>query len=167
MVMIPGAAGSPSQFGSGILGVTDNSSPTAGNIGQVVRSTLLRSAGLTLSNGSGQNVVSVAIPTGGQWLISGCFGFNGVGVTSTVLDMAVTSVSGSFPGADTFASPDTSGNIRDQITTNVGTSDVVKSFPPYMLFLAAGTTLFLLQQSSFSAGTLKAYGFLAATRVSR
>lgn len=142
---------------SAVLGSTNGVSPSAGFIGEQIRSYQSIPQGLT--NGDGLNVTSISL-TAGIWDVSAIVGYSGGSGTITLNNtISISSTS------ETVA-----GNYGDDTVVNsylvVSANYPVNLFIPALrVSLSSTTTYYLVTVASFSAGTLSAYGRISATRV--
>ena len=141
--------------GMQVKGNNTNTAPPAGFLGEQIRSTVATGSAITLSNGTAANVTSISL-TAGIWDVSGIIGFNGnVTGTTYICSISTTSATGGTQGDNQINFP----------TSPTAVSDSCLSLPSYRLTLAGTTTVYLVAQGNFTAGTLKAYGRISGTRM--
>ncbi|MFZ2157241.1 MAG: hypothetical protein WAV72_14125 [Bradyrhizobium sp.] len=113
---------------------------------------------VTLTTGAGANITSISL-TSGDWDVSAqvyfessgaiagnTYNYGSISQTSATLDTA----SGKYGLAPFFTA---------------ASQDLSASTPVVRKSLSATTTIYLVAQSAFSAGTIKAWGFLGARRI--
>jgi len=148
---------------AGIVGKTDGAAVTAGNVGQVLEQTRLRSAGTSLTTGVAANVTATALTlTAGEWDITGIAGFNGSGTTTVASAVAtISTTSATVGGGDTYGINSTvfeHGNV-----TSVGSINL--RLPIFRVSISSSTIYYLAVVAGFSGSTLTAYGNIRATRI--
>ena len=148
----------PSQT-FGIVGTTTNNNANAGSVGEFVSSTVLVGSAVTLTTGTTANVTSISL-TAGDWDISGNVWTNPAGATiQTLADAGISTTSASFP-----SSPGNGASTQLPYTAATGAAIGIPT-GKMRLSLSATTTVFLVANVNFSAGTNAAYGFIGARRV--
>jgi hypothetical protein len=141
--------------GSTFKGTTTNDNAATGYVGEYVESVLSFSGRTTLTNATGKSVTSVSL-TAGDWDLFGFVGHDGASATTTY-------VMGSFSTTnDTSNSTDYSFSPLIFTTSNFNN---LMSVPTLRVSLSGTTTIYLVAESGFSAGTLKAWGRISARRV--
>lgn len=132
-----------------------NQAPSAGYVGEQIRSFIAVGSAITLSTGVQANITSISL-TAGIWDVSGVVMMRG-NVTGTAFGGSINTVSA------------TVGNSGDNyVTTPFGANAVVDNgivIPSYRLTLTATTTTYLVAVAVFTVGTQTAYGRISATRV--
>lgn len=153
---------------AGIVGTTTNDNVAAGNVGEVISASVVRSAGVALTSGTTVNIGSISL-TAGDWDVRIANGFRTGGATSiTSLTSAISTTTGTLPSGDTIQVPSSTGQytVVLQIPIIPGSgNDVNLSGVPSRISLAATTTYFLVVAASFTVSTLSAYGSIVARRV--
>ena len=138
-------------------GRTSSTTPSAGMIGEQIRSYVAGGSAVSLTvSGTAYNITSISL-TPGIWDVS-CVGqYSGVAVTGTNFRVAISTTSATMGtvGDNDVASP-TAPN------TNSGLSLVI---PQYRIELAATTTVYLVARAVFTVGTPTVFGRLSAVRV--
>ncbi len=140
---------------SGFVGQSSNTAPTAGNIGEQIRSAVPFASAVTSTTTTVTNVTSISL-TAGIWEISGIVMYTGM-TTAT------------FQQASIGTTSATIGTVGDNaiqstfVSTTAG--DFGVSIPAWRLALSTTTTVYLVGQGTYSAGTGKLYGRISATRV--
>lgn len=140
---------------SGILGVSTNSSATAGNVGEEIVATVVRGSAISLTTAVAANVTSISL-TAGDWDLSGFVGY----VTGTQINMTYGQVSPSTVSA-TMATPSFT------INTN-GVTQAADNFVgiyTQRVSLAGTTTYYLVALAAFGSSTVTAYGQIRARRL--
>lgn len=131
-----------------IVGVSDGSNASAGNVGEEIDATLLRSAASGATANAASNVVSIAL-TAGDWQVSGSINWR-TAATTTNFYAAVNVTSATLPSTDTYGCSTSSGTytiVREG--SSVATSnDVTIPIPPFRVSLSGSNTLYLVQQSN-------------------
>lgn len=140
------------------LGTSTNDNATAGNIGEVISSSIPAGSAVSLTTGVQANVTSISL-TAGDWDIWANVAFLPAASTvTTVWASAVSTTSATIPV----------GPNGGAFTQYTGFSITGGSYftPVGMLriSLASTTTVFLVAQANFTVSTETVYGFLGARR---
>ncbi len=159
-------------------GIASTTAANAGNVGEVMRVTKVRSAAPALSTGTGCNVASTTCPatggtqsitlTAGDWSCQGMVGFLGVATTSiTLLNASVSKTSNTLSATDTAAVPTSAEAlvIYDTAANVVGAGDIVLTIPPFQVTVATTQAIFLVANATFSIAALSTYGSLECRRM--
>lgn len=142
-------------FSSGLLGVTDASNATAGNIGEAVRAAVAAGSNLPLTTATAANVTSISL-TAGDWDVSGMICFTGT-PTGTVYNMGLSTTSATLStfGDNAYQTPTSPNAVADNCMT----------IPAWRLNVNTTTTVYLVARATFSVGSVGAYGRISARRV--
>lgn len=135
-------------------GTKNADNATAGYVGEVISSCVTAASGTTLSNGTAANITSVSL-TAGDWNVDALGGLTGT-LTGTDFQAGVSATSGTLgtKGDDTAETP----------TTSTALADVTLAVPGVRKNVSSTTTVYLVEQASFSVGTAKGYGCIKARR---
>jgi hypothetical protein len=139
-------------------GVTTNTAANAGNIGELISSTVLFGSAVSLSTGSPSNITSISL-TAGDWDVSGvvCFGSaSGTTFTQTVGAFNTSSAALPTPPAGGFAT------WQGSITGTDGNACIATGTAQELL--STTTTIYLIGQGTFTGSTLVGYGYIGARR---
>jgi hypothetical protein len=142
------------------VGVTDGSTAAAGKVGEVIESKVAYAAGVALTTGVATNVTSIVL-TAGDWEISGQISFGGTSITvasGTYSWGGVSTTSATFPADGT----ESGAGVPPMTATS---SYWGICYAPKRVTVSASTTCYLVAFTQFTAGTVKAYGFIHARRV--
>lgn len=154
-----------------LLGTATNDTAAAGNVGEVMRISRVRSVATAMTSPSPVNVcttTSITL-TAGDWNVQGMVGLlTGTATSVTDYQAAISKVSASLPATDTQCVP-TAGECRvdqDTAANVIGTAaDISITIPPFQVTVATTLQLFLVAKAVFSASTLSAYGSMEARRI--
>jgi hypothetical protein len=144
--------------GRQLVGTTTNDSGNAGNIGEVISSTVLVAGQVGLTTNTAANVTSISL-TAGDWDVWGNVVINPAGATTvsqTVGWISTTSATlPTYPNAGALA-----------ITQPVANAGAINADPVGMtrFSLSATTTVYLEVYVSFAVSTCGAYGAIIARR---
>lgn len=143
------------QTASGTVQGGQFQAPSAGFLGEQIRSAVAQASAVTLASNTVSNVTSISL-TAGIWDVSGIVTY-GNSATGTGFASSITS---------TTAGLGTSGDnaIAGTASPNA-TQDMGYSIPSYRFTLSATTTIFLTAFATVTVGTMKAFGRISATRV--
>lgn len=152
----------PSQTG-GIAGTTTNNNANAGSVGEFITATVA-TPGSALTTATPLTIASIAL-TAGDWDVRSVLDF--LYTAATVTDIRggpspTTNVLPTQAGGSGFGTDGLSINPANFVTV----SDT-QTLPSGLLrvSLAAGATVFLVAQATFSVGTVSAFGTVSARRV--
>lgn len=160
-LIIADTTGALSRSGNGgipVQGTNTNNNAAAGDVGEYTNATLGYASRITLVSATGANVTSISL-TAGDWDVT-CTGYieaTGSPTSNIYNQVSISTTSNTLSGTDgeyIYMAPGLS--VANQ--TVAATTTVRKS-------LSATTTIYLVAQSSFSAGTFKAWGTISARRV--
>lgn len=164
-----GAAATTAAYGvvtaGTVPGVADDSSATAGTIGEYVESRV-EYTGNAATSGTAYNVGSLNL-TAGDWDVGMGFGLQGTNASTVVAAViaGISKTSATLPATTTYASA-VNGEIRLRalIDFDVGTSSVSQTISPIRVSLAADDIIYGVMQPSFS-NTANYFGGIWARRV--
>lgn len=144
------------------LGTAGNTAASAGNIGELISSTIASGSAVSLSNNAPANLTSISV-TAGTWDIRCNLIY--VDTATTVVSYLLGSISTTTgtvsvsPGQYTTVPISTAGAANANITT------IGMWVGPLDAPLSGTTTYFCVAQGGFSVSTLTVYGVLSARRV--
>lgn len=156
---VTGIAGAAGQA----PGTTTNDNATAGDVGEFITATVASGSPVALTTATPANVTSISL-TAGDWDVSAVADFGLTGITGTEFRVGISAASATLPtqaggsgiGTDPLA-------IVPLITTLVSDTFGI-DIGPVRVSLATTTTIFLVAQETFSAGSSGVYGTLRARR---
>lgn len=141
----------PAQV-AGIVGTTTNNNAQAGSVGEYITSSV--PSGVSLTNSTAANITSISL-TAGDWDVWGSITFAGASNVTTNLLSSInttTATSAAAPFVNTMALAYPANGAYTLI-------------PPTQRFsLAVTTTIFLVANQAFSAGTMTGGGYISARR---
>ena len=145
------------QTGGTLIGGTFQA-PSAGILGEQIRSFVASGSAITLSSGNAANITSISL-TPGIWDIS---------ALPVIVSAASTVNTGT--AAAISATSATLGNYGDNQATwdyagGIGALALTLAIPAYRVTLTTTTTYYLVAYATFSGSTTTAYGRISATRV--
>lgn len=143
-----------------IPGVNSNTAATAGNIGEIISSTVASGSAVALTTATPANVTSISL-TAGEWDVSAMIGFTGN--TTTTVTVQIGSISTTSATLDT-----TDGRIQANAYNAQAVYNLVNTrnaVGPARISLSGTTTVYLVAQSTFATSTSGAFGILRATRI--
>lgn len=139
----------------GIVGTSTNNNAATGIVGEVLSATIASGSAVSLSTGATSNVTSVSL-TAGDWDVMGVVDFILGAATATNFKYGSSSTSATLGAQDTF------GQIP--LITTLISDTYAAGIPTTRISLAATTTIYLVAQATFAAGTITAYGTIWARR---
>lgn len=131
-----------------------NDNASSGRLGEFVSAQVLYANRITITtNNTAQNLTSISL-TAGDWDVFGSVYFSLNSATVTVYRAGFNSASATLPDntQSVVLGPDS------------GAGDQGAAVPPFRFSLAATTTIYLVVQSTFSAGNPQASGLIQARR---
>lgn len=153
-------SGSPTIATPAISGVTNASNASAGNVGEVISSSVVSGSQVSLTSTTAANVTSISL-TAGDWDVTGTVVLNPAGTTT------VTAIAGgiSTTSATLVTTPDANGLPTVNIAATLTTGAVQRlSIATYRINVSSTTTVYLVAQSTFATSTMGAFGAIVARR---
>lgn len=141
---------------SSIPGTTTNDNATAGNVGEYVESKVASGSAVSLTTATSTNITSISL-TAGDWDVTGNINYIGASATITGKISGISSTSATLPtdGTEVY-----SGVNVTLLNNTDGTTLATKR-----ISISGTTTVYLVGQTTFSAGTVTAFGYISARRV--
>lgn len=134
----------------------------AGNIGEVISSTVLVGSAVALTSGVQANITSIPIPAG-HWQVSGSFCI--AGGTSTAVTNVFAAPSTTTATLPTAPNGGAYIGLDTAVTLSSGQGARCYPFGVGDIYLSATTTYFLVGDAAFTVSTLGGYGYVQARRV--
>jgi hypothetical protein len=144
-----------------LMGEIDGVAATAGNIGQVIQSTVLSGSAISLTTATPANVTSIAL-TAGDWDIEGQ-----VTIIATGASMAAGSLQEVGINSTSITLPVDGSESYEPVQNAITTTSFKQTFniARKIINISAGATEYLVAVATFTAGTVTAYGNITARRV--
>lgn len=147
-----------------LTGTATNDSAATGTIGEFVTSTVASGSAVSLTTATSANITSISL-TAGDWDIRAAIDYALTAATTTLFQSAIsltsatlsTQAGGSGLGTDPLS-------ITPLITTLLS-STYIQDIKTTRLSVSGTTTVYLVANSTFSAGTMVGYGTISARRV--
>jgi hypothetical protein len=152
-------SGSPA-WGTDHLGTITNDNASTGYVGEYISSSLSSVSAITLTTATAANVTSISL-TAGDWDVYGVVDFSLAGTTSAFGTNGY--IGGVNSSSATIGATDTYFNFAVDLTSKTGT--FAFNVPTQRISVSTTTTIYLIAQATFSAGTTKAYGTIRARRM--
>lgn len=146
----------PSQT-LGIVGTTAANNANAGSVGEYIQSVVATGSAVSLTTATPANVTSISL-TAGDWDVAGEVGYT-ISTAASSITCGINTTSAALPAG-------TTGNGLSQMAstaTTLGSSNL--AIMPTRISIAATTTVYLVAQAAFAAGTVAAFGVIRARRV--
>lgn len=153
--VVAGGSGTFSQTG-GIIGTTTNNNANAGSVGEYVESLIASGSAVSLTTATAANVTSISL-TAGDWDVHGLVNYNASTATVTGASAGISTTSATLP-------TDGSQAYSGVQLTALSTSDSI-TLTRKRILISGTTTVYLVASSTFSAGTVGAFGTINARRV--
>ncbi len=157
--------GSTGTFSGQLIGggTTTNDNASAGQIGEIISSTVAVGSAVSLTTAAATTITSISL-TAGDWDVSFAAMFGGDTTTLLVYSRAslsaTTNTENATPGFYAGHSIPTTVNVF-----NSGITYITENIGPVRVSLAATATYYLVVQVSFSGGAVNGFGHLRARRV--
>lgn len=145
---------------SGYIGNSTGISPTAGNIGEQIRSFIAIGSAVALVSSNPKTVTSITL-TPGIWDITSIMSFTtsgGLTIQNLLSGIAIIS--------NTFAGTTSGDNLLNSNAFPAAGSDQSITISAYRVNISTSTTYFMVASAAFTVGSISAYGRISATRVS-
>ena len=146
------------------VGTTANDNAASGNVGELITATIAAGSPASLTTATPANVTSISL-TAGDWDISGAVNFVLTGVTGTLFQSAISLTSATLPTQAGGSGLGTDPLVGVPLVTTALSATYTQNIAPVRLSIAATTTVYLVAQAAFSAGTNAAYGTIRARRM--
>ena len=149
-----------------ITGTVTNDSAAAGKIGEFVTATVTAGSPVTgTTTGASKNVTSITL-TAGDWDVGASVVYALTGVTATIYSCGLGTTTGTLLTQAGGGGVGTDPLIVQQATWGTTiTGTFQQMLAPVRVSLAAGSTIYLVANVTFSAGSYNMYGTLRARRV--
>lgn len=157
------AVGIP-QAASLLTGTTTNDSATAGRLGEFITATVAVGSAVSVTTATGVNITSISL-TAGDWDVSGVVDYVLAGVTATLFNSAISLTTNTLSSQVGGSGLGTDPIVTVPLLTTVLSATYTQNIASVRVSLSATTTVYLVAQSTFSVGTLTAYGTIRARRV--
>lgn len=143
-----------------IVGYQDGSSASAGNVGEVISSAVAVGSAVALTTATPANVTSISL-TPGDWDVTGNVNLTAASATTAAGALQAGGIS------ITSATLPTDGSEVQELSVALTTTSFKTSIPVSrkVINVNAVTTVYLVAEATFTAGTIGAYGVLTARRV--
>lgn len=154
-------SGGVSEFNGQLIaqGTQTNDNAAAGDIGEIISSTVLAGASVPLTSSVAADITSIAL-TGGDWDVWGNIVTNpNAATTSTFTSGWISATSATFPTA-----PNSGAYAAFSLSTGAGAALGIP-VGTTRISLAGATTIFLSCFVTFSVSTMGGYGYIGARRV--
>lgn len=143
-----------------IKGVTNGSVAQAGYLGEFKQALVPVGSAVSLTTVTPANVASLVL-TPGDWDVTGNINITATGATTAAGALQVGGI-----GTTTAAIP-TNGTEVQEYSTALTTTNFKNSItiPPQQFSVTTNTTVYMVMECTFTAGTIGAYGALSARRL--
>lgn len=142
--------------GVSLRGTTTNDNAASLMVGEFVSSAIASGSAVSLTTATAANITSISL-TAGDWDVEGNVNFSASTATVTGTSAGISSTSATLPADGTEA-------YSGVQVTLVSEVDSV-TMPRKRISIAGTTTVYLVGKSTFSAGTVTAFGSISARRV--
>lgn len=143
----------------GLVGVTTNSNAAAGQVGELIPSTVLVGSAVSMTTSTPVNITSISL-TAGDWDVWGNVAFAPAGTTTVSLIAGwISTTSAAIPTA-----PNEGAMSQLLLTFQTGQTQIVP-IGMKRISLAGTTTIYLSAVSGFAISTMQGYGYIGARRV--
>lgn len=149
---------------SQLIGTTTNDSAAAGILGEFKTTTVAVGSTVALSTATAKDIMTLAL-TPGDWDVDGALDFILTGTTATLFRIGVSLTADTMPTQAGGSGIGTDPLATIPLLTTALSATFIHRVGTVRVSLAATTTLHLVGEGTFSAGTLSAYGTIRARRV--
>jgi hypothetical protein len=141
-----------------VLGVTDGSNATAGDVGEYISSVIPLGAAVSLLTATSKNITSITLGAG-DWDVRGAVFFLPNGTTTiSKLRAGMSTTTGNLPnGPEAYYETNATLSVGLLETAAIGS---IRFSNP-----GGVTAYYLVAEATFGVSTMNAYGFIAARRV--
>jgi hypothetical protein len=157
--VLTSCTGAPGISDTNFIGRTGGGTPSSAQVGYTVSSKVATGSAVSCSTGVAKTVTSISLPAG-FWLVSGNVNFN--------LGSATTAATSKWQiGINNAASIPTDGTEVDIASLAMTTTSALwgESINNKYFNLTTTTTIYLESYSTFTAGTVTAFGSIIAIRI--
>ena len=149
----------------GMVGTVTNDSANAGSIGEVLRATVASGSAVTLTTtATSYNVTSVAL-TPGDWDCRAQVEYVPSSATTTVFQTGISLTSATLPTQPGGSGIGYEPLLTSYIPMTTASNLVSQAIPPMRVSIAASSTLYVVANLTFSAGSATAYGSVSCRRI--
>jgi len=149
--------------GVALKGVTNASSATAGDVGELLEATLLVGSAVNLTTNTITDIVSLAL-TPGDWDVEGLVSFSpSAGTNVSKFISALNTASATLPLSGTTARRELTYDSAGIVPNGAGTIDQAPG--PIRVNVSSNTTVYLVARATFTVSSCGAYGHIRARRV--
>lgn len=145
-------------------GTQTNNNAAAGLIGEFITATVAAGSAVSLVTATAKTVTSISL-TAGDWDVSAVGDFTLTGATTSYFRTGVNTITNTIPSQAGGSGIGTDPMVRIPLVLTTTTSDYGQGLPPVRISLAATTTIYLVCEATFSAGTISAFGTIRARRM--
>ncbi len=138
----------------GLIGDTTGTGPSAGSVGEIMTSVVTSGAPISLVTGVTANITSLPL-TAGDWDVYGLVGFT-MSVGASNLRSGTSPVSGALPTTAVLSSINPAAGTT---LLNWGSSSTIRR-----VISSSASTVYLVANAIFAAGTADAFGTIFARR---
>jgi hypothetical protein len=139
-----------------LRGTGTNDNAASGFVGEEIESLIAIGSEVNLTSPTPSNVTSISL-TKGDWDVQGNVNYDAAGATDTLMSAGISTTSATVPtdGSECYSGFQfVTTTFKDSIT-----------LPRKRISIASTTTVYLVGQATFSAGTMKVFGGITARRV--
>jgi len=146
----------PTIVPTNITGTATNNDASAGSVGEYVSSLIASGSAVSLTTATPANVTSISL-TAGDWDVEGWVNYDYGSATVTQSRAGINTTSATIPtdGSEAYSA------TQLTLTSSLGTISLTRK----RISIASTTTVYLVSQATFSAGTASAFGGISARRV--
>lgn len=141
-----------------IIGSATNDSATAGDVGQIIESTIVFGSATSVTNNTAKNLTSISL-TAGDWEVTMSAYY--IPANTTVTTVAQASISQTSATVNLTAG---NWNQWQGSITSAGSTTIATAIPPTRISLASTTTIYAVIFSLFSTSTMTCWGRIKARR---
>ena len=153
-------------FGSGAYGygTQTNNNADPGNVGQLITATVTFASAVSLVTATAKTVTSISL-TPGDWDVSAVGDFTLTGATTSFFRTGVNVTNNTMPSQIGGSGIGTDPLVTFPLILTTLTDTFSQALPPVRVSLPATTTLYLVCEATFAAGSVSAFGTIRARRM--
>lgn len=148
----------------GLVGTSTNNNAAAGQVGEVVASSIASGAAVALTTGVTANVTSISL-TAGDWDVTAQVDhLLGATTSITQLNAGISLATGTLAAQAGGSGLGTDPTSTESFAAMIPTANISQAVGPVRISLSVTTTVYLVAQDAFTVSTASAFGTIRARR---
>lgn len=145
-------------------GTQTNNNAVVGNVGEFITATVAAGSAVSLVTATAKTVTSISL-TPGDWDVSAVGDFTLTAATTSFFRTGVNVTNNTMPSQTGGSGIGTDPLVKLPLVLTTTTTDYGQGLPPVRISLAATTTIYLVCEATFAAGSVSAFGTIRARRM--